>query len=106
MTCSWLHPLKSWSLRGARGGSAPKTRQPIRPDLLLIPLVGFDESLYRLGYGGGYYDRTIVRFIPRPLVLGIGYDHSRLKTIYPQDLDIPMDRIITESGMLQNSTSP
>lgn len=77
----------------------PRRREPVRPDVLLVPLVGFDAACYRLGNGGGYYDRTIAAMTPRPIVLGVGYEFSRLETIFPQPHDIPMDAIITESGV-------
>lgn len=73
----------------------PIERNVVEPTVLLVPLVGFDAEQYRLGYGGGYYDRTIVNFKSRPFTIGVGLDISRLKTIYPQIHDIPMDKIIT-----------
>jgi len=77
----------------------PKQRDIVEPELLLIPLVGFDGEGYRLGYGGGYYDRTIAAFVRRPFALGIGFELSRLPTIYPQPHDLAMDAIITEAGV-------
>jgi 5-formyltetrahydrofolate cyclo-ligase len=62
-------------------------------------LVGFDGEGYRLGYGGGYYDRTIAAFAKRPFALGIGFELSRLPTIYPQPHDLAMDAIVTEAGV-------
>jgi 5,10-methenyltetrahydrofolate synthetase len=73
----------------------------VTPTLLLVPLVGFDPAGYRLGYGGGYYDRTLAQCVPRALTIGIGYAMSRLATIHPQPHDIPMDRILTEDGWLE-----
>ena len=67
----------------------------------LVPLVGFDAGGYRLGYGGGYYDRSLAARTPRPLAIGIGFEISRLATIHPQPHDIPMDAIVTERGMLR-----
>jgi 5,10-methenyltetrahydrofolate synthetase len=66
------------------------------PDLMLAPLVGFDRTNYRLGYGGGYFDRTLASLRQRPMVIGIGYEFSVLKTIFPQPHDIPMDAVLTE----------
>ena len=71
----------------------------MRPTALLVPLVGFDRRGYRLGYGGGYYDRTLATMHPKPLTIGIGYDLGRLETIHPQPHDIPMDAIVTEAGV-------
>ena len=77
----------------------PKQRDIVEPELLLVPLVGFDGEGYRLGYGGGYYDRTIAAFARRPFALGIGFELSRLPTIYPQPHDLAMDAIVTEAGV-------
>jgi len=74
----------------------PKSRMIIAPNVMLIPLVGFDESHYRLGYGGGYYDRTIVQIETSLIKIGLGFEQARLKTIYPQSYDIAMDIILTE----------
>jgi 5-formyltetrahydrofolate cyclo-ligase len=76
----------------------PERRQIVIPRAVLAPLVGFDRNCYRLGYGGGYFDRTLAAFTPRPWAIGVGFELSRLKTIYPQDFDIRMDLIVTEAG--------
>lgn len=76
----------------------PKARDLVTPALLLIPVVGFDAAGYRLGYGGGYYDRTIAAMAPKPIALGIGFELSRLATIFPQPFDLAMDVIVTEAG--------
>jgi 5-formyltetrahydrofolate cyclo-ligase len=67
--------------------------------VLLVPLIGFDHAGYRLGYGGGYFDRTLAVTAPKPLTIGIGYELGRLETIHPQPHDIPMDAIVTENGL-------
>jgi 5-formyltetrahydrofolate cyclo-ligase len=77
----------------------PEKRDIVVPHAVLAPLVGFDEECYRLGYGGGYFDRTLAALTPRPLAIGVGFELSRLETIHPQPHDIPMDMIITESGV-------
>ncbi|MEP7243738.1 MAG: 5-formyltetrahydrofolate cyclo-ligase [Gammaproteobacteria bacterium] len=74
----------------------PAEREVVSPDLLIIPLVGFDTKGYRLGYGGGYYDRTIAAAARRPFRVGLGYTSSSLATIYPQPHDIPMNLIVTD----------
>lgn len=76
----------------------PATRRLRNPDILLVPLLGYDEAGYRLGYGGGYYDRTLAQMTPRPRAIGVGYALGRLQTIHPQNHDIPMDAIVTEDG--------
>jgi 5,10-methenyltetrahydrofolate synthetase len=65
----------------------------------LIPLTGFDKFGFRLGYGGGFFDRTVVSLDPRPRMIGVGFELSRLASIYPQPHDQPMDLIVTESGI-------
>lgn len=76
----------------------PAERNVITPEVVFIPLLGFDGRGHRLGHGGGYYDRTLSDLLPRSLKVGIGYEFSRLTSIYPQNHDIPMDVIITERG--------
>jgi 5-formyltetrahydrofolate cyclo-ligase len=74
----------------------PAEGEPVEPATLLVPLVGFDPSNYRLGYGGGFYDRTIAAMSLRPRTVGTGFANSRLQTIFPQPHDIPMDEIVAE----------
>jgi len=66
---------------------------------VLAPLVGFDRECYRLGYGGGYFDRTLAALAPRPLAIGVGFAVQAIATIYPQPFDIPMDVVVTETGV-------
>jgi 5-formyltetrahydrofolate cyclo-ligase len=77
----------------------PATGEPVAPNLLLVPMIGFDRQAYRLGYGGGYYDRTLAALPTRPRTVGIGFELSRIATIYPQPHDIPMDLVVTERGL-------
>lgn len=77
----------------------PERRDLVIPTVILAPLVGFDAGCYRLGYGGGYFDRTLAALAPRPFAIGVGYDAQRLETIHPQPFDIPMDAIVTETGI-------
>jgi 5-formyltetrahydrofolate cyclo-ligase len=66
--------------------------------MVLAPLVGFDGAAYRLGYGGGYFDRTLAALTLRPFAIGVGFGFQRLETIYPQPFDVPMDLIVAEAG--------
>lgn len=75
---------------------SPIQRDVRSPDLVLAPLVGFDPANYRLGYGGGYFDRTLAAFGRRPFAVGVGYDRCGLETIFPQPHDVPMNIILTE----------
>lgn len=83
---------------GVWGIPVPEKREVVVPQAVLAPLVGFDRDCYRLGYGGGYFDRTLAALSPRPMAIGVGFEFSRLETIHPQDFDIPMEMIVTESG--------
>lgn len=73
--------------------------EQIMPEITLAPLVGWDGQGYRLGYGGGYFDRTLAALDPRPFTIGIGWQSARLATIHPQPHDIPLDIILTETGV-------
>lgn len=74
----------------------PERREIVIPHAVLAPLVGFDRQCYRLGNGGGYFDRTLAALAPQPLAIGVGLELSQIETIYPQSFDIPMDIIVTE----------
>jgi 5,10-methenyltetrahydrofolate synthetase len=65
------------------------------PTIVLAPVVGYDRAGYRLGYGGGFFDRTLAQLAPLPRVIGIGYPEASIDTIYPQPHDIPMHDIVT-----------
>lgn len=73
----------------------------VKPQRLLVPLLGFDQANYRLGYGGGYYDRTLAAWTDQPQTIGVGMEIGRLKSIFPEQHDIAMDVIITETTMQQ-----
>jgi len=72
----------------------PAEGAPVLPTTVLAPLVGFDASCYRLGYGGGFFDRTLVAMARKPVVIGLGYPQLRIATIFPQCHDIAMDWIL------------
>ncbi len=85
--------------RGAYDIPAPDGTALVAPDAAIVPMVGFDEQGYRLGYGGGYFDATLAAAEPRPLALGVSFGFARLPTIYPQPHDIAMDFLVTEAGV-------
>jgi 5-formyltetrahydrofolate cyclo-ligase len=93
---SWMpgEPLEPgvWNIPVPRRGEA------LTPDVVIAPVVGFDAACYRLGYGGGYFDRTLAAFAHKPCVVGVGYSIAALATIHPQPHDIPMQLIVTEAG--------
>jgi 5,10-methenyltetrahydrofolate synthetase len=69
------------------------------PDTAIVPMNGWDDGGYRLGYGGGFFDRTLAAAAKRPLVIGVSYELAHIGTIHPQPYDIPMDFVVTERGM-------
>jgi len=85
--------------RGVWNIPVPAEGPDIVPDITLSPVVGWDGAGYRLGCGGGYFDRTLAAFTPRPLAIGIGLNTARIATIFPQPHDIPMQAIVTEIGI-------
>jgi 5,10-methenyltetrahydrofolate synthetase len=82
----------------------PAEGERVRPEVLLVPLAGFDECCYRLGYGAGYYDRTLAALPRQTLAIGVGYELSHLPTIYPQPHDVPMSIIVTEARVIRRSS--
>jgi 5-formyltetrahydrofolate cyclo-ligase len=98
-------PVEFWSWqpgvpmsRGVWNIPIPAQREVLVPEALIVPLVGFDPRRYRLGYGGGYYDRTIAAAAQRPWCVGLGFEAGRLESIFPQPHDIPMDQIVTDGA--------
>lgn len=82
--------------RGVWNILVPARGSAVQPDIVIAPLVGFDGQNYRLGYGGGFFDRTLAAMPKKPRTIGVGYAECRLPSIYPQPHDIPMDKIITD----------
>lgn len=75
----------------------PANAAEVIPDIVISPVVGFDRENYRLGYGGGFYDRTLAKLRSqghRPRVIGVGYAFQRIATIYPQPYDVALDEAI------------
>ncbi len=76
----------------------PHPFEPVEPDLLIVPCVGFDLRGYRLGYGGGHYDRTLAL---RPVeAIGVGYDACELERFDADAHDRPLRAIVTESRLV------
>ncbi len=78
----------------------PATEVIVTPDLLFVPCVGFDAAGYRLGYGGGYYDRTLATWpgATRPVTVGVAYEACRTDVLQREAHDIPLDLIVTEAA--------
>jgi 5,10-methenyltetrahydrofolate synthetase len=87
--------------RGVWNIPYPADGEIVRPDIVIAPVVGFDEGHYRLGYGGGFYDRTLAGLGTAARPIGVGYSLQRIPTIHPQPYDIPMQAVVTENGLLE-----
>jgi 5-formyltetrahydrofolate cyclo-ligase len=95
--------FRSWNRATAMASGVwdipyPAEGAAVMPAMLIVPVVGFDEDGYRLGYGGGFYDRTLEVARPKPFCLGVGFELGHLASIHPLPHDIPMNAIITERG--------
>ncbi len=104
-------PLEFWQWKpgetlsedGFWGIPVPAVRRPVVPQLLFVPMLGFDDQGHRLGFGGGYYDRSIAAMHPQPLSIGVCCEFGHMHSIYPQAHDIPMNAIASESQFRQFS---
>jgi len=81
--------------RGFWNIPVPAEGAVVVPVIVISPFVGYWE-MYRLGYGGGYFDRTLASYNPRPIAVGIGFEAFRLAEFTPQPHDIPMDLMVTD----------
>jgi 5,10-methenyltetrahydrofolate synthetase len=86
-------------VQGSWNIPVPAHQHLLAPDMFLIPLLGFDSDNYRLGYGGGYYDRTLAEQTHNVTTIGVGIEQGRFETIFPQPHDIAMNMIVTEAGI-------
>lgn len=95
--------------RGVYDIPYPPAGDAIVPDVALVPMNGFDASGYRLGYGGGFFDRTLAVLRAgggtRPLAIGVTYELARMQTIHAQPHDVPMDYVVTELGVYRRGTT-
>lgn len=91
--------------RGVWNIPVPAAGEEVEPDILVAPVVGHDPLCYRLGYGGGFFDRTLAK-LPGRQVFGVGYATARIPTIHPLPHDIPMNAIIMQDGLVRPSGSP
>ena len=102
------HPLafRAWKSgdkleRGVWNIPFPAGGEEVAPDVAIAPVVGFDRSCYRLGYGGGFFDRTMAALSRQPRFFGVGYALQEIPTIFPQDHDIAMQAVVTEAGVVR-----
>ena len=83
----------------AYGIPKPKDTEAFEPQLLLVPCVGFGPEGLRLGYGGGFYDRTLAALAPRPITVGVGYAHGLVPWLKGEAHDVALDAMLTEEGV-------
>ncbi len=84
----------------AYGIPKPKDTEIIQPTLLFVPCVGYGPGGYRLGYGGGFYDRTLAALQPKPFTVGLGYTNGFLPDLEPEPHDVPLDAILNDNGVV------
>src|SRR5690606_11763919 len=84
----------------AYGIPKPKDTEVVHPTLIFVPCVGYGPGGYRLGYGGGFYDRTLANWSPRPVTVGLGYDFAFLPMLRPEPHDVPLDAILCDTGVV------
>ncbi len=82
----------------AYGIPKPKETEVIVPTLLFVPCVGYGPGGYRLGYGGGFYDRTLATVQPHPYTVGLSFAHGFIEDLMPEPHDIALDAILNENG--------
>lgn len=76
----------------------PPEGETLHPALLLVPVNGFDARGFRIGYGGGFFDRTLAALHPAPVTVGVGFELARLERVENEPHDKPLDWIVTELG--------
>ena len=78
----------------------PKDTAEFAPAVLVVPCLGFGPGGARLGYGGGFFERTLASLTPRPLTVGVGFAQGFLPLLRPGPLDRPLDAMLTEDGVM------
>lgn len=95
---------------GAYGIPRPVADVEASPDAVLIPCVGFDARCFRIGYGGGFYDRTLAMLAQtaggRPLAIGVAYDQAEVPDVDPQQHDVALDAVVTPTRVLTAERAP
>ncbi len=78
----------------------PKDTEMFEPTLMLVPCLGYGPTGARLGYGGGFFDRTMAALRPRPVTVGLCYSNGFLPMLRSQPQDLPLDALITDDGVV------
>ncbi len=78
----------------------PKDTEPVVPTLLFVPCLGYGAGGYRLGYGGGFYDRTLATLQPKPFTVGLGFTQGYVDDLEPEAHDVPLDAILNDNGVI------
>jgi 5,10-methenyltetrahydrofolate synthetase len=84
----------------AYGIPKPKDTEVIQPTLLFVPCVGYGTGGYRLGYGGGFYDRTLATLRPKPFTVGLGFREAYVDDFEPEAHDQPLDALLNDNGVV------
>ena len=84
----------------AYGIPKPKDTEIVVPTLLFVPCVGYGPGGYRLGYGGGFYDRTLATLQPKPVTVGLGYTQGWLPDLEPEAHDMALDALLNDNGVV------
>jgi 5,10-methenyltetrahydrofolate synthetase len=84
----------------------PDGTEILTPDVAVVPMNAFDARGFRLGYGGGFFDRTLAACERRLIAIGVAYEILGVPTIYAQPHDIPMDFVVTEEGVYAAGGAP
>jgi 5-formyltetrahydrofolate cyclo-ligase len=95
--CTWTPATPMY--KDKHGIATPQQGETVEPDILLLPFNASDARGYRLGYGAGYFDRTLAAMHPRPFIIGVGFSSGIVASIHPQCHDIPMHCRVTETGL-------
>ena len=97
-----------WSFKDSlkvnnRGIPEPFTKKKVYPDILIVPLVGFDKNKFRLGYGGGYYDRYLIKIqnIKKVITIGLAFSFQEIFKIPTNKFDQKLDIILTNEGVVK-----
>jgi 5-formyltetrahydrofolate cyclo-ligase len=99
--------FRAWSpgcamVPGPFGAAVPAGGEWVEPEVLIVPLVAFDRRMFRLGYGGGFYDRTLagLRATGPRLAIGFAFAAQEVAEVPVEPTDEPLDLIVTEAGVI------